>query len=198
MDGQLRHDMNWLDLLGLAPFRTLLNATWLATSQAEREPSRPDPRPSALRQRFNREVIFLANRLHTLRPTLVLPPLRLLASVLASDVADSKQLTGVVSGLGVCASYSWTLPLRVEAEAQAFDTRLLWMCVGFFSGGRWILGFDNVNKLRRFLNGGCLDMIGCAAFFQRQPLEATRSRQLPELHSIDDSIFELNPSLRTA
>ena len=169
--------MSWMDILRLAPFRTLLSATWLATSQSEREASRPDPRQSELRQRFNREVVVLCGRLHTLRPTLILPPLRLLSNVLASDVANSKQVTGIASGLGLSASYSWTLPLRIEAEAQAFGTRLLWMCVAYFGGGRWIVGFDNVNKLRRFLHGGCLDMIGCAAFHQQVPPQIEPDRR---------------------
>jgi hypothetical protein len=174
--------------------RTLLQCAYAASTQAEREPTRADPCQSALRQRLAREVVCLCGRLHTLRPTLVLPPLRQLACVLASDVADSKTLTGIFSGIGFAASYSWTLPLRAEAEQAAGATRLLWLCVGYLSGGRWTLGFDNVNQMKRFLNGGCLDMIGAAAFHQAAPLRAeVLSREPPDLALIDESILRLSP-----
>ena len=71
-------------------------------------------------------ALFLAAQLHVLRPTLLLPPLALLGTVLSSDIANAKVLTGIFSGLGVSSSYFVTLPQRVLAEKRAFEARTMW------------------------------------------------------------------------
>ena len=71
----------------MAPFRILMQNAYSATTQNERESYR-SLSSSQLRRRFNLEVIHLAGQLHYLRPKLVLPPLALLGSVLATGVAN--------------------------------------------------------------------------------------------------------------
>jgi hypothetical protein len=184
----------------LAPFRILVDMAHRMTSRAEREDSRADPCQSELRKRFNVHFIYLCSQLHILRPKLVLPPTGLIGNVLGSDVANAKSLTNLMSSFGMGISYQATLPLRVEAECAAYRSRVLCLCVAYLSGNRWCLGFDNINKLRRFLNGGCLDLIGAAAFRQLAPMQSItdRSETPRDPATLDDAIFSRSEAVVTA
>ena len=199
-EGAIQMDTPWEDLLRSTPMRLLVDMAYRCSTESEREEARANPGQEHLRRRLNLQVVYLASQLHVLRPALLLPPLSLLATVVSSDVANAKDLTGITSALGLSSSYHTTLPERRRAEQRAFESRVLWLVTILLGGHRVTLGFDNVNKLRRFVNGGCLDLIGAAFFVQHPPPPRSirLSREPPKPASLTEDIFALTAPMLAA